>query len=688
MARTLFLLCTFGAAVFVGAPGDLVALPEAIERLRTLESLLKRQAATNTEILAALDAAEDAYLRLEANPPAARRTQAGIKQATDLEKFRKDVERAYLKALELRRVARNSDHNDRHPVQFRAARALARARPALGADFMRALERVYKDPDYELVPHFYDVAFGALLEMNTPGTFEWLVDKPLNADVNPDAMHRALAAMDALRKTPSPTAKQRREAVRRILAIFQSYSFHWTDTYQVVAGFRGGPKKYQKIAGIMGPYWMQVRPTVIATLRHLSRDPRTGVPPVDLDDGSDLESIPRIKVWFGQNKTIGRPPWIDLKQPLLVRERTTPPYTQPAVTKLRRKYGIPWELWWEQNRDLHRPPELGEELRTELRKRTLPPLLIEALGDVDWRVRAAAAMTLGKLGAPGAVVHLRRQMEVDASEEVRQAAMLGLLLLRDPELRGFFVHTARARNENPRIRAYAVLAMGLILDADFFWKVFRPGKRVNDPLPVHRDLQACAVRALGWGAETGTAQALANLLGNKRVALEAQAAAGTTLALLRDPASLSEALKILRDARDDDPEQHVGHVSAALTATALTKPDDKRALGALAVKLRKSKARFGGVRNQVVVGLGGVGGSRAYETLQTGYERCLRDTKRYAERGYFLLALGESKDPRARVLLREQLESLDHERELGACALGLALNGDAATALAQILAGD
>ena len=107
MARTLFLLCTFGAAVFAGAPGDLVALPEAIERLRTLESLLKRRAATNTEILAALDAAEDAYLRLEANPPAARRTQAGIRQATNLEKFRKDVERAYLKALELRRVARN-----------------------------------------------------------------------------------------------------------------------------------------------------------------------------------------------------------------------------------------------------------------------------------------------------------------------------------------------------------------------------------------------------------------------------------------------------------------------------------------------------------------------------------------------------------------------------------------------------
>ncbi len=99
-----------------------------------------------------------------------------------------------------------------------------------------------------------------------------------------------------------------------------------------------------------------------------------------------------------------------------------------------------WWLWWEINKSLYLVPqeaalvrerprfETGTETEPERRKRIgreLQPLLLQLLHDDAAPVRAAAATTLGRLGADAAVDSLLPVLQ-DSAQAVREAALLAL----------------------------------------------------------------------------------------------------------------------------------------------------------------------------------------------------------------------------------------------------------------------
>jgi hypothetical protein len=90
--------------------------------------------------------------------------------------------------------------------------------------------------------------------------------------------------------------------------------------------------------------------------------------------------------------------------------------------------------------------------------------------------------------------------------------------------------------------------------------------------------------------------------------------------------------------------------------------------------------KFGGVRMLLAASVARAGGASGAEVLAEEYKNLRPNTLRVAERGHFLLALGRVE---AKELLVKELESLEHDSDRAACAIGLALAGER-TALAKL----
>ena len=667
-----------------------VSLDVAEARLKALKRLLKRRRSSNAEINRAIDEVQDAYVRLA--PEASTAPDGGpdpdfVKRARS---FQGRAERAWLKALSLSDVPRGTKSNRRQPVQFRAIRALARARPEASEGFQRTLERkVMGQSDYHPWPSLYDAAFMALVGLGGEGSFEWLLERALNADVNENDKHRALAALEAM-MAMRVTGDQRRAAVRRILAIFQSYAFHWPNKYEAVAGYRSTNRTYVKVAGTASHYWLEVRPVVLRALRRFSVDPRSTLPPFERGTTDELASIPRYLNWFATHQRAGTPPWVDADpaHPMQGRTRRDGRYAGTSLPPLLRQYGVPWEDWWLRHRRIHRRPartgdaDVEKErvaeaaLRRTLREKVMPERLAEALGSAHEELRAVAAVTLGKLRGPKAAEQLAARLAEDESEMVREAATLGLMVLQDEAQKARFRALAADADENPRVRAYALLALGVLGDGATLRTVLRPAKdaTVEPRARIRADLEACAAYGLALTEDKSLAGLALELLGS-RTDTAAQGHAGTALARLGGAAHATEVLDHVRDPRNSD-DTEVRRTAAAIALGHVMAADDRKAFRTLRTRMARTKGPFGGVRSELFVAVGRIGGERAEDLLLDAYEHCVADTRRYAERGYALIGLGLLGTPRARTQLRMALEEMDHEKDLGAGAVALALAGD------------
>ncbi len=574
----LLLLLVQGIAAAAPAP-----LAEARERLDGLDRLLGRQKSSDAELIAAIDAVGSALSDL-----------APDGDPREMDRFRDRAAAALVKALLLEQVAtlpdrvdRATKRNLRQEVQLAAARALRHVERDHAERIMRALERhILKDRDYDVDPSFYEAVLDPLVRINAKGTFEWLVEKVVNPDTDTDSRDQALAGLDALLRLPA-TGEQRRAAVNRILGIYQSYMFHVEDDLLEIAGFRGTSTKYRFMEGA-GPYWESMRPTVMRTLRRLSTDPRTGLPPFEGDPKQEIGTLERHQVWFAQNGIAGRAPWTDAAPD--PRPRETMPYTRmppPAWCAL----GVPWTEAWLANRailDRDVPPA---PWRDELRSKTLPALLATALKDPAWQVRAAAAVTVGRIAAPDALALLRQRVEREPVEEVREAALLGLLLLADAAQRDFLRERAADPAENPRLRAYAVLALGFLKDGAPLAALLGPG-----------DLGACTVRALGLAG--APSKDVVALLADRRQPPELRGEAGTALLDLKDASVLPQALRIFKEPVKGTP---VAATSAAIAA-GLAAPDDAKTLRQLAREMGDTDEKFAGVRTLLAASFARMGG--------------------------------------------------------------------------------
>jgi HEAT repeat protein len=634
-----WLLLLLAAATARAAPATVA---EARERVDALERLVGRAKSSDLDLIAAIEAVAGSCANLgpDADPK-------------ERERFLDDAAAALLKALRLERVDEKTNRNLRNEVQLAAARALRHLDPEEVPRILRVIERhILKDRPYDVDPSFYEAMLDPLVRINAKGTFEWLFEKVVNPDTDLDSRDQALAGLDALLRLPA-TGDQRCRAMNRILGIYQSYMFHVEDDILEIAGFRGTMMKYRFMEGA-GPYWESMRPTVMRALRELSTDAATGHPALD-DEGNELGTLERYQVWFAQNGDHRHPPWTDAAPEPRAREAV--PYTRvppPAWRSL----GVPWMEAWLANRPVLDRALPAAPWRDELRAKTLPPLVNDALKDPVWHVRAAAAVTLGRIAAPGAAALLRQRIDRDPVEEVREAALLGLLLLADDGQRDFLRARAADPVENPRLRAYALLALGFLKDLE--------------PLRTERtgDLGACSVRAMGLAGAPATE--LLDLLADKRADPMVRAEAGTALLEVKDASVLPQVIRVFKEPVKGTP---VAATSAAIAAGLLS-PDDAKAIRPFAREMGDTDEMFFGVRTLLAASFGRMGGARGAEALLEAYENLRSNSLRVAERGHFLLALAKTGAEPAKALLRTELEELDHDWDLGACALALALAGE------------
>ena len=685
MNSRIALLCTLtllGALLPLGLAGS---IPEEAEgHLDVLQRLLAKRAATNRELLEAMDRACAACRDLDL--PADEAVAAELR-----DRVRRVEAKLLLKALTLKDVAKRSKTNNRHPVQMRAAALLAGARREAAPKLMALLRRkILEDSDYARRPLFYARAFRAVAALDPERAFEFLLDRGVNADTDAESAKRARAAIETLADM-SLSGEQRRQVVRRLIDIFQSFTFHWVMKYDAVAGFRSPTRKYRTVSGTQTHYWMDIRPALLESIRHLSKDPRTGLPAFEKRGRGEIDTLPRWLNWFQKVQRKGTPPWIDVEDPSNLRgvDPAVGRHVRPATDTYTRQYGVPWQMWWSLHReetaiastssapadaDIRKHQQAAKAFRATLPGR-LEPLLTSLLGTDMAPIRATAALGLARIGAKGAAARLRRLIEDDDSERVREAAVLGLLVLGDKDSRDYLRARFLDGNENATVRGYCLLTLGRIGDGAFGYQLMRAkSPPATASATVRQDLLACALHGLALGGLDDQADDVLALLQDEKQPASVRGHAGRVLARIGSDRHVDPLVRLLRRKRPDEDKQSIG-VAIATALGRLAQADDKSTIRKLSMPLDKAPGQDGAVRNALALALGHIGGSLAEEALERAYTECLDDTNRYAERAYYLLAFGHLESGTARAYLARQLRKLDHEHDLGAASVASALVG-------------
>jgi len=658
--RGVLVLLALGGVVPVLA--QTVDLSEARRRVDALRDLLRSPDATDSQLSTALDAVDEANRALDPSMDDGER--ASLHSA---------VEDLLLDALVDKQVPPGQERNERHAVQVHAARVLGHTRATVVPRFLRALERVDADRDYDPYPAFWSAAFDSLVDLDAPRAFDWLLDTAINAEVEPSEQHRTVAALQAIARCEGLPARQRRRGFARLVGLFQSFTFHVESDYDYVAGFRGS-KRHPKMTSA-GVYWALVVPSVHEALRRLGTDPVTGLPPLDIDTGEEMNSISRYQTWFGRNKRLGAPPWID--GPQAGRARAELPYVRPLPVQWR-QFGTPWTDWWMRNRNLEDPAQSDTVERRALV--AAPPALQEALvpllADEAAPVRAAAAVQVGRLRLDGAASLLRGRLATESDESVRDTVVLGIAILAQADQLEYLRTLAADEAESPAARAYAFLGLGFLGDAAHVGSIADGTTPVGASDRVRCELRACAVGALGLAGDEARAARLARLLVDRDAPAAVRGEAGAPLAALASHDLQGPLLDVLRETRDMD-SKLASQTAAAIGLSGTVARDDARAFRALQTRLREGKERFHEVRTQIAFSLARIGGPEAYDVIAEEYDRLRPRSQRYAERGFFLLALGAAaSQERHREALRAEFGALDHDFDRAACALALALAGD------------
>ncbi len=355
----------------------------------------------------------------------------------------------------------------------------------------------------------------------------------------------------------------------------------------------------------------------------------------------------------------------------------------------------PWQRWWQYNaerllkvraRVLERTAITGTTKkptdvfdRAGLRAKTLVPLMLEALSDPSADVRVAAAIALGKFRAKAARAPLLERYESDKDRNVRDAAIVGLMLLRDPTLRDRFRAIVRDQQPTRRTRGLAVLALGFVRDTEFLAAVLRRPRSVKvKGTPAALDeLRACAAVALGHAGSPAAAGPLIETCWDKQAPRGARGFAAVALGRAGGPIAVPDILRMVRN--EDTLSQ--ARYGAAIAAGLLVSPGDHAAMEILGRKAERDKD--GGVRALLFMSLGRIGGPRA-----TKYLLRELDTNEQTIRGFLLLALGMCDEQDAVDQLKYQLLRIKHPGDRGACALALGLAGrmESAPSLRKLVA--
>jgi HEAT repeat protein len=316
--------------------------------------------------------------------------------------------------------------------------------------------------------------------------------------------------------------------------------------------------------------------------------------------------------------------------------------------------------------------------RGDVRTR-LTPLMLEALKDRDEEVRTAAAVALGKWRVRIAIPDLRTLVKQDDVRQVREAGVLGLMLMRDASLRDWFIAVADERDEKAerfRIRGYALLGLGLIGDdvaRNYLLALLDPAqKEMRRHLPkkekYRRELLVAAVASLTQVKEVDLSDDFLRIAQDKRLPEQVRAYAISAIGKAKQRRHLPTLLEIVKK----DKSFHMRR-SAVTALGAMGTRHDSNVLEALGKRLKKDDDRI--VRHFCALNLGVIGGPKAFQLLRENY----KDANKEA-RGFFLLAYGLCGEPVAADLLGELLKTFKDPMDQAAACLALGLFDDAGRA--------
>lgn len=360
--------------------------------------------------------------------------------------------------------------------------------------------------------------------------------------------------------------------------------------------------------------------------------------------------------------------------------------TAPAETA---KVRHDWVIWWGYSQFQYvdfrrlqrerRGPVSGtatntdaDAWRDELRER-LVPILREAIRDRDKEVRTAAAVALGKLGVKEAIDDLLRMLERDKLQEAREAALAGLMYMRDPELRDTFVGIVKQKSEKIRIRGFALFGIGRLGDDEsvkFLQGFFdRKNRKARGMLPTSsgekKEFRVACLAALVMSEAKDLDDFFAAVAANKRYDEQVRAYAVTALGKRKALPKLPAITAMLRDRNEEEQIRR----SAAVAIGVMGKPTHNLALRALqdAVNAEKDDA----LRHFCLVSLGRIGGEDAV-TFLLRYAKGAQNE----DRGFSLISLGLTHDPRAAPVLVDALRTERNARRRAAAAIAIGLHGD------------
>jgi HEAT repeat protein len=314
----------------------------------------------------------------------------------------------------------------------------------------------------------------------------------------------------------------------------------------------------------------------------------------------------------------------------------------------------------------------ADQWRDDLRQR-LVPILRVAIKDKDKEVRTAAAVALGKLEAKEAIDDLLKMLKKDKLQEAREAALAGLMYMREAQLRETFERIAGRKSEKLRVRGFAIFGIGRLGDAQSvaFLQAFfdSKNKRARAILPTssgeRREFRVACLAALLMGEAKGLENFYARVAQEKRFDEHVRAYAVTALGKLKARNKLRELVALLKD-----PNQHEQiRRSAAVALGVIAKPTDVNAFDAL--KHSSIGGRDHALRHFSLVSMGRIGGDAATKQLLRHVKRAKAE-----EREFTLIALGLTHDPRAAPVLVKALRKERNAKRKAAAAIAIGLHGD------------
>jgi HEAT repeat protein len=339
-----------------------------------------------------------------------------------------------------------------------------------------------------------------------------------------------------------------------------------------------------------------------------------------------------------------------------------------------------WQKWWDLNRDTYlrlrqrlrervvfTGPASGTDLvdRRAVREQFVAPELLKALRDPDEQVRMVAAITAGRLHV-GATVELLRELHVkDKARTVREAAVLGLVLMRDPALGPALRTIVGNGKETRRVRGFAVLGLGLLGELEFLQQLLLAKTKVAGSNTAVEDLRACAAFALGVSGAPSVAGPLARVALDRHAPDEVRGFAAAALARAKSPLVAPEALGLIRNLDG----LAAARCGAAIAVGHLVGPTEQGVIDFLGKRAQRDK--HGGLRALLFISLGQIGGERATRHILEE----MVNTREQTMRGFTALALGISGGKEAGAALLVELGRRKNPSERAACALGLGLAG-------------